>query len=356
VIQNGNSLKRTRRDHDRGVIILPPTTAEEHIAIQRESKVRTTLLQFIPDDHSSEQVILENLLSWVSLLSDKSSEVNTNEFASSDSSVKSSEPKPNDSTSCASTSSVSTSEHEAKIKSNVGTPIKEPIIVQDLPSFSCNKSDKNVHTSRTSCKKNGYFNKKAGHFRKNASSVYKLCFICGSGTHLIKDYDFYEKQMANKTVGIGVGHVYNRNKVNYQNQFVPHAVLLRTGKVNIPPVRPQPVPTGKPKVTPVPTGKPQVSTPVPTGRPNRPFPVPTGRGYSPSVMFGWWSRIYGKLLLSPQQVVLGNHIEKVFTGEDCQLGVLGLVGIMWEGAGAHGECEGMNLVLVRYGELPGDGG
>nr|GEU33614.1 putative ribonuclease H-like domain-containing protein [Tanacetum cinerariifolium] len=69
-----------------------------------------------------------------------------------------------------------------------------------------------------------------------------------------------------------------------------------------PPVRPQPVPTGKPKVKPVPTGKPkvkpvpigkprvtpvstgkpQVSTPFPTGRTNRPFPVLTDRGYSPS--------------------------------------------------------------------------
>nr|GEU49772.1 xylulose kinase-1 [Tanacetum cinerariifolium] len=51
VIQNGNSMKRTRRDHDGNVIILPPTTAKEHIAIQRESKARTTLLQSIPDDH-----------------------------------------------------------------------------------------------------------------------------------------------------------------------------------------------------------------------------------------------------------------------------------------------------------------
>nr|GEV63351.1 reverse transcriptase domain-containing protein [Tanacetum cinerariifolium] len=112
-----------------------------------------------------------------------------------------------------------------------------------------------------------------------------------NATHLIKDCDFYEKQMANKTVGIGVGPVYNGNKVNYQNQFVPQVKLLRTVKVYIPPVRPQPVPTGKPKVTPVPTGKPKVtpvptgklkvSTPVPTGRLNSPFPVPTDKGYSP---------------------------------------------------------------------------
>ncbi|GJY29582.1 putative ribonuclease H-like domain-containing protein, partial [Tanacetum coccineum] len=51
VIQNGNNLKRTRRDRDGRVIILPPTTADEHIVVQRESKARTTLLQSIPDDH-----------------------------------------------------------------------------------------------------------------------------------------------------------------------------------------------------------------------------------------------------------------------------------------------------------------
>nr|GFD20118.1 hypothetical protein [Tanacetum cinerariifolium] len=78
--------------------------------------------------------------------------------------------------------------------------------------------------------------------------------------------------MENKTVGIGVGPVYNRNEVNYQNQFVPQAVLLRTGKVNIPHARPQPVPIGKAKVF----------APVPADRQNRPFLVPTDRGHSPS--------------------------------------------------------------------------
>nr|GEZ42228.1 Gag-Pol polyprotein [Tanacetum cinerariifolium] len=72
-----------------------------------------------------------------------------------------------------------------------------------------------------------------------------------------------------------VGPVHSRNKVNHQNQFVSQAVLLRTGKVNIPPGRPQPVPTGKPKVF---------------------APVPTG--------------IDGQLLLSTRQVILRNHIEK----------------------------------------------
>ncbi|GKA55414.1 ribonuclease H-like domain-containing protein [Tanacetum coccineum] len=138
--------------------------------------------------------------------SDKSSEVNTNDFASNDSSVKSSEPKSNDSTSCASTSSVSTSESEAEIESNVGTPIQEPIIVQDLPSFSCNSSDKNENTSRTSCNKNGYFNIKAGHFRKML--------------HLFLSYVLYV--------------------------FVSQAVLLRMASTFLLIVTT--VPTGKPKV------------------------------------------------------------------------------------------------------------
>nr|GEZ58359.1 ribonuclease H-like domain-containing protein [Tanacetum cinerariifolium] len=187
--------------------------------------------------------------------SDKSSVVNTNDFAFNDSSVKSLEPKANDSTSCASTSSVSTSKNKAEIESSVGTPIQEPIIVQDLPSLSCNSSDKNENTSRTSCNKNGYFTKKAGS-----------------------------------------GH--SRIKVNHQKQFVLQAVLLRTGNVNIPPARPQSVPTSKPKVF----------APVLTGRQNRPFSVPTNKGYSLSVISGWWKN--RQLRLSPQQVVLGNHIEK----------------------------------------------
>nr|GFA56690.1 xylulose kinase-1 [Tanacetum cinerariifolium] len=51
VVPTGRVIVPTDRDHDRGVTILPPMTAEEHIAVQRESKARTTLLQSIPDDH-----------------------------------------------------------------------------------------------------------------------------------------------------------------------------------------------------------------------------------------------------------------------------------------------------------------
>nr|GFB12597.1 ribonuclease H-like domain, Gag-pre-integrase domain protein [Tanacetum cinerariifolium] len=64
-----------------------------------------------------------------------------------------------------------------------------------------------------------------------------------------------------------------------------------------PTVRPQPVPTGKPKVYPVPTGKPKF-TPVPTGRPHRPFPVATDRGCSPSVPTVQKQTAFGKDILN----------------------------------------------------------
>nr|GEV66738.1 putative ribonuclease H-like domain-containing protein [Tanacetum cinerariifolium] len=51
VVPTGRAIVATGRDHDRLVTILPLTTAEEHIVVQRESKARTTLLQSILDDH-----------------------------------------------------------------------------------------------------------------------------------------------------------------------------------------------------------------------------------------------------------------------------------------------------------------
>ncbi|GJU38621.1 hypothetical protein Tco_1191578 [Tanacetum coccineum] len=192
--------------------------------------------------------------------SDKSSEVNINDFASSDSSVKSSEPKSNDSTSYASTSS-------------------------ELPSFSC--TNKDVKTSRIPCNKNGYFNKKASHFRKNNSFASKSCFVCGSYLHLTKDCNYYETQYANDFDGIGYPQREpiwdNATRVTQSNQFIPQAVLLRFGKVSIPAARPNQVPAGRPK--PVSTGRPK---PISIGKQNRPPSVHAGRGNSSSVTSGWW--------------------------------------------------------------------
>nr|GEX66546.1 retrovirus-related Pol polyprotein from transposon TNT 1-94 [Tanacetum cinerariifolium] len=87
--------------------------------------------------------------------------------------------------------------------------------------------------------------------------------------------------MTNTTVGIGVGPVVRPQPVPTGK---PKVKPVPTGKPTVTPVptgKPKvtPVPTGRPKVKPVPTGKPKVS-PAPTSRPNRPFSVPTDRGYT----------------------------------------------------------------------------
>ncbi|GKA89927.1 hypothetical protein Tco_0811739 [Tanacetum coccineum] len=71
----------------------------------------------------------------------------------------------------------------------------------------------------------------------------KACFVCGSYSHLIKDYDFHEKRMAKKSVLKNMGKntgqreirpVWNSaQRINHQNKFVPSAVLRRFGRVPI---------------------------------------------------------------------------------------------------------------------------
>nr|GEW35606.1 hypothetical protein [Tanacetum cinerariifolium] len=47
------------------VIILPPMTAEEHIAVQRESKARTTLLYSIHADHMRKSMLKQEFLEFI---------------------------------------------------------------------------------------------------------------------------------------------------------------------------------------------------------------------------------------------------------------------------------------------------
>nr|GEV68081.1 hypothetical protein [Tanacetum cinerariifolium] len=256
----------------------------------------------------------------------------TNDFVSCDDSDKSSEENTSDFASCC--SSGNSAEYKpTEIESNVGTPITEPISLKDLPSFTCDSSEKTDHTSRTSCNKRGSFNKKACHFKKHVSSVSKLCFVCESRVHLIKDHDLYEKQMANSTVGIrarlqpvptGIPMVKpvptGQPMVKPVHTGQPKVKPVPTGQPMVKPVptsqpKVKSVPTGKPKVKPIPTGQPkikpvptgrakvnsvpiakpkvrsvptgklQVTSPVTAGRLFRPFPVTTDRGYSPSETF-----------------------------------------------------------------------
>ncbi|GJS34643.1 hypothetical protein Tco_0533025 [Tanacetum coccineum] len=57
------------------------------------------------------------------------------------------------------------------------------------------------------------------------------CFVCGSLNYLIRDCDFHEKRMARKAE---LNNSWNNvQRVNKQNQFVPLAVLTRTGIIPV---------------------------------------------------------------------------------------------------------------------------
>ncbi|GJZ71523.1 hypothetical protein Tco_0635374 [Tanacetum coccineum] len=90
------------------------------------------------------------------------------------------------------------------------------------------------------------------------SFIKKKCFICDSLSHLIRDYDFYEKKMAREAelkkqrvfnTGNGVAKPVwnNANRVNHANHFVPRPVQLIVVRQNVNSVRPN-VNTGRANV------------------------------------------------------------------------------------------------------------
>ncbi|GJV71685.1 putative ribonuclease H-like domain-containing protein [Tanacetum coccineum] len=129
---------------------------------------------------------------------------------------------------------------------HVSLPTKE----QEIPSFA----DKHVKTPRQTVIEQNTCSQSSKPDKKNCSGLMskklglgygfttKACFVCGSLSHLIRDCDFHEKRMA-KQVELnkqkGKGNVQREDKpvwnnvqrMNHQNQFVPKAVLTRTGKI-----------------------------------------------------------------------------------------------------------------------------
>ncbi|GJT43658.1 hypothetical protein Tco_0952373 [Tanacetum coccineum] len=135
---------------------------------------------------------------------------------------------------------------------HVSLPTKE----QETPSFAFVNTVKHVKTPRqtvkeqNTCSQNPKPDKKdcSGLMSKKLGLGYgftkKACFVCGSFSHLIRDCDFHEKRMAkqaelNKRMCKGTGQRENRpvwnnvQRVNHQNQFVPTAVLTRTGRIPV---------------------------------------------------------------------------------------------------------------------------
>nr|GEV29203.1 retrovirus-related Pol polyprotein from transposon TNT 1-94 [Tanacetum cinerariifolium] len=96
----------------------------------------------------------------------------------------------------------------------------------------------------------------------------KACFVCGSMSHLIKDYTFHEDRMARKSVlpnnaGKGTGHKESRpvwnnvRRINHQNKFSQTTVFIRSGRI--------PVSATKPKAA----ASTSAAKPVNTGHPHQ---------------------------------------------------------------------------------------
>ncbi|GJU88197.1 hypothetical protein Tco_1300620 [Tanacetum coccineum] len=107
----------------------------------------------------------------------------------------------------------------------VSIPTKQ----QETPSFA-NQQVKtpreNVKSQNTHSQKPKVDKKDLGH-----GCAVRACFVCGSLNHLIRDCDFHEKRMARKA---DLNNSWNNvQRMNKQNQFVPSAVLTRTGIIPV---------------------------------------------------------------------------------------------------------------------------
>ncbi|GJR44760.1 hypothetical protein Tco_1312863 [Tanacetum coccineum] len=100
---------------------------------------------------------------------------------------------------------------------------------QETPSFA----NQQVKTPRENVKRQFTHSQKPKVDKKDLGYGFavRACFVCGSLNHLIRDCDFHEKRMARKAeLNNGWNNV---QRVNKQNQFVPSAVLTRTGIIPV---------------------------------------------------------------------------------------------------------------------------
>ncbi|GKF83381.1 hypothetical protein Tco_0245037, partial [Tanacetum coccineum] len=121
---------------------------------------------------------------------------------------------------------------------HVSLPTEE----QETPSFANQqvKSPRETVKNQLPHSKNPTFDKKGLGY----GFTTKACFVCISLSHLIRDCDFHEKRMAKqaelnnkmskKSSQREIRTIWNNvQRVNHKNQFVPTAVLTRTGKISV---------------------------------------------------------------------------------------------------------------------------
>ncbi|GJV58704.1 putative ribonuclease H-like domain-containing protein [Tanacetum coccineum] len=187
----------------------------------------------------------------------------------------------------------------------VSIPTKQ----QESPSFA----NQQVKTPRETVKSQFTHSQKPKVDKKELGYGFtvRACFVCGSLNHLIRDCDFHEKRMARKAE---LNNGWNRKssqreirqtwnnvqRVNKQNQFVPSAVLTRTGKIPVSTARAsgtKNVSTARQsfnRQTVLTSTAVKINTVKPIVNRVRPANL---------VLLGE----KGKLLLSPQQVVIRDH-------------------------------------------------
>ncbi|GJR11349.1 ribonuclease H-like domain-containing protein [Tanacetum coccineum] len=116
-----------------------------------------------------------------------------------------------------------------------------PTIEQDQPSFA--NTNLQVKTPKETIK-NQDTHSKVDKKGMGYGFTTKACFVCGSLSHLIRDCDFHEKQMAKQaelnnrlsknSSQNEIRPIWNNvQRINHQNKFVPTAVLNRTGKIPV---------------------------------------------------------------------------------------------------------------------------
>ncbi|GJS11003.1 putative ribonuclease H-like domain-containing protein [Tanacetum coccineum] len=192
--------------------------------------------------------------------SDKSSDSETTDFASCVSSVKSSSSKTNE--------PLASVPSSVDFKTMTETADQQPSSTKDNPIFSFKE---NIKPPRNLCNKSGVNNKSLCN-RKSFGS--KTCFVCGSKFHLIKDCEFYEKQLElnNKPMWTNVANI---------PSFVPKAASVPAGSRN--------------RTTSVPAGSRNRPTSVPAGWKNhvaRPMTRPSSHYFQHFSRPGYYNHMY----------------------------------------------------------------
>ncbi|GJV40531.1 hypothetical protein Tco_1418971 [Tanacetum coccineum] len=120
--------------------------------------------------------------------------------------------------------------------------VPQPTKEQEQPSFA--STNKQVKTPRKTDKNQFTHSKNPTVDKKGLGYGFtaRACFVCSSLSHLIRDCVFHEKRMAKqaelnnsmmmKSSQREIRPIWNNvQRVNHKNQFVPTAVLTRTGKI-----------------------------------------------------------------------------------------------------------------------------